>query len=80
MVALNPFTAKGVSFNIPAEFPTQGRGSGRANAWVRGVRAASRGKGEDSCPYAQGRGSGSWRRAWLKGHDAYYAAQNWRNK
>ena len=80
MVALSPFTAKGVRFEVPPEFTTAGRGSGRASAFIRGVRAASRGNGEDSCPYKPGRGSGSWRRAWLKGHDAYHSAQNWRNK
>lgn len=80
MVAISPFVAKGIHFNVPPEFPTEGRGSGRAKAFVRGVRAASRGAPETKCPFSPGRGSGSFRLAWLRGHESYHAAKEWRSK
>jgi len=78
MVAIAPFTAKGIRFEVPEHYHSQGRGSGRANAWMKGVRAAARGAEVSKCPYEPGRGSGSWRKAWLSGHGAFISASSWR--
>ena len=71
MVAISPFTARGTRLVVPREYATAGQGSGRATAFIAGARAASSGVPHICCPYKPGRGSGSWRRAWIAGHQAF---------
>lgn len=53
---------------------TTGQGSGRFRAFEFGVIAASHGMTKDQCPYEPGRGSGSYRKSWMRGFDAFHAA------
>lgn len=79
MAQLSPFTAKGIQFEVPPQYPTTGRGSGRARCFIKGIRAAGANKSELACPYAPGKGSGSWRLAWFEGFEAFHAAKKWRS-
>jgi ribosome modulation factor len=61
---------------LTLEVPTElggnaSRGSGRFSAYVAGAYAALYGKSVEQCPYDPGRGSGSFRKAWLRGHEAW---------
>lgn len=58
---------------VPADLAkATSQGSGRIAAFVRGAEAAANGAGVDACPYASGRGVGSFRRSWLRGHEAWH--------
>ncbi len=64
-----------LTIQIPADLPTHGRGSGRARAFEAGVRAAMDGSDSSSCPYESERGAGSFRKQWMRGYEAFHAAQ-----
>lgn len=77
MVALSPITEieiDDLSVKVPPDLQLVGQGAGRATAFECGVIAASYGfdKEKDN-PYSEGRGSGSFRKAWTRGFEAYHA-------
>ena len=64
--------AKGIEVPMHEDYAfLEGRGAGLQKAFRRGARASSRGTPTSSCPYSSGRGSGAYRRAWMRGHLAY---------
>lgn len=77
MVALpNEIVVKEIRTPVPPDLlSTRGKGSGRVRVFEFGVMAASLGQTKDDCPYESGQGSGSFRKAWLRGFDAYTAAR-----
>lgn len=77
MVALpNTIEVQGTRTPVPPDLlNTKGRGSGRVRAFEFGVIAASIGQSKTDCPYAEGQGSGSYRKSWIRGFDAFHAAQ-----
>lgn len=77
---LEPTTIGGILLEVPDQYDRPGRGSMRATAWRKGAKAASRGEPESSCPYKPGPGSGSFRVAWCRGHEAFLSAKAWRNE
>lgn len=82
MVAQKPNVIKAgkISVILPADLNPEGRGSGRARAFEFGVLAASYGQSSDECPYKSERGAGSFRKAWLRGFEAYTDASERRSQ
>ena len=50
----------------------KGRGSGRARCFEFSVRAAALGHTTEDCPYGPGQGTGQFRKAWMRGYEAYH--------
>lgn len=62
---------------VPAELKGNvPQGNGRITAFVAGATAAANGLGAETCPYAKGNGSGSFRRAWIRGHEHWHARRS----
>jgi len=52
----------------------RGRGSGRVRAFEYGFQAAWLRYTKEHCPYEEGPGSASFRKAWMRGFKAYHDA------
>ena len=72
---MSTITIDSMKVRVPQELASlKGRGAGRLSAFANGASAASLGNSRDTCPYESSRGSGSYRKAWLDGFDAFSVA------